>query len=136
MLAICINLLSFASLLVLSFSRHYSVYEIFHSNFPHAHTNTHACLPLAVHAAYPWLYNNMLTGVALHLKPMPYLDGTLALRVLGKLGGHNQALATTELPQTCRDWAGADDSEVCIVCRCIFYLSFCFPLPFRMLEEL
>jgi hypothetical protein len=77
-------------------------------------------------AAYPWLYNNMLTGVALHLKPMPYLDGTLALRVLGKLGGHNQALATTELPQTCGDWTGADDSEVCIVCRCFLVLRFLY----------
>jgi len=53
----------------------------------------------SVAASVEGLLQELLQGVALHLQPFPYLYGTLALRVFGKLGGHTQSLVKMQLPQ-------------------------------------
>ena len=46
----------------------------------------------SVVSSVPGLSQELLAGVSLHLQPLPYMYGTLALRVFGKLGGHAQPL--------------------------------------------
>ena len=41
-------------------------------------------------AAHPALADSILSALYLHLRPRPYSCGTLAIRILGKLGGHNR----------------------------------------------
>jgi len=59
----------------------------------------------------PGLAQELLAGVALHLQPLPYMYGTLALRVFGKLGGHTQTLVKN-LPCVYDSTVGTSSNDV------------------------
>jgi hypothetical protein len=61
--------------------------------------NLNPAFLISVAASVEGLLPELLQGVALHLQPFPYLYGTLALRVFGKLGGHTQSLVKMQPPQ-------------------------------------
>ena len=62
--------------------------------YAYMHTRTHTRTHTQVFAhwlnADPAVAKDVLSGVCTHLKLHPYGYGTSALKLLGKLGGHNQ----------------------------------------------
>ena len=64
----------------------------------------------ALFSPTPDTWPSILDGVYSHLRPAPYPYGTLALRILGKLGGNNRAPFAEDLPCPSTATANATDS--------------------------